>query len=142
MESRVAETLDIWGTFGPGSSKRGKKSFVGIANPKAGLGREPIEATEPGCRGLQARIVEDFRFVCGALFRVLQAPFVPVPEPGALVAFAFSDQTKTNSLVEQLEDELRGGFVSGDELLPINAILALRFAQMHQQAMAEFADLD
>src|SRR4029079_5724052 len=138
MERRIAETLDIWGTFGPGSSKRGKKSFVGIANPKAGLGREPIQATDPGCRRFETGVVQNFGFIRSALFGVLQAPFVTVPKPSTLVAFAFSDQTKANGFVEQLEDELRGGFVSGDELLPINAILALRLAQMHQQAMAEF----
>ena len=69
--------------------------FGGVVDPKAGLGCEPIELTEPVGGGFETGIVEDFGFavavavmaVAGGGVRAL-GPFVAVPLPTAFIAIA------------------------------------------------------
>ena len=46
-----------------------------------------------------------------------------VPEPGALVALAFGQQTQAHRVVEQLEDKLRRGRVRDAKLFPVHAVV-------------------
>jgi hypothetical protein len=59
--------------------------------------------------GIEARVVEDLRLFTGPDDAVPQHPFVAVPQPGALVAFAFRQQTQAHRVVQQLKNELRRG---------------------------------
>ena len=72
---------------------------------------------------------------CGSL----RLPLVAVPKPDALVALAFRQQPQPHGFVEQFENELRRRRMRDAELLPIHAVVRLRPAQMHQQAMAQLA---
>ena len=107
VKRRVAEELGFLGPFRPRAGQRTQEIFIGIADPQAGFGGEPIQFAEPLRRRFQARVVEDFRFVSRAFFGFVRHPFMAVPEPDALVALAFGEQPQAHGVVEQFKDKLR-----------------------------------
>ena len=139
VKRRVAEEFRLVGALRPHRRERAEKIFVRVANPQAGLRREPVELAQPLDRRFQARVVEDFRLVGRPLFRLVRHPFVAVPKPDALVAETFGQQPQPHRVVEQLKNELRLGRMRDAKLLPVHAVIRLRLAQVQQQAMAQFA---
>ena len=114
--------------------------FGGVVDPEAGLGREPIELTEPVGGGFEAGIVEDFGFavavsvvaIATSVRRGVRAfgPFVAVPLPTAFIAIAGGEETEADGFVAQFEDELRDCGVRDAELFPVGAVFAVGTAEM------------
>jgi hypothetical protein len=140
VKSGVAEAFGGLGTLGPDGCKCAKEVLIGITDPKARFGRKPVEAAQPLGGWVKARVVKNLWFVARATLWFAQLPFVAVPKPGAVIALAFSNQPQPNGFIEQFENELWRGRMRDNQLFPIDAMIGLRFAQMHQQAMAQFAD--
>jgi hypothetical protein len=135
MEGWVAEKLSFIGAVGPGGSEGVEKILIGISDPEARLGREPIEAAQPGDGQLQAGIIEDFRFADGARFGLSALPIMTGPLPHSLIEAALGEEPEADRVLIQFESELGNGGVSCAELFPFGPI----FAELRQEAMAEFA---
>src|SRR5688572_7639430 len=121
--------------------------FGGIVDPEAGLGREPIELTEPIGGGFETGVVEDFGFavavsvvaITGGGMRAF-GPFVTVPLPTAFIAIAGGEEAEADGFVAEFKDELRDGGVRDAELFPVGAVFAVGTAEVGEETMREAAD--
>lgn len=116
--------------------------FGGVVDPEAGLGREPIDLTEPIDGGFEAWIVEDFGFTVSVARGDVDAalPVVAVPLPFAVVAIAPGHEAEADGFVAEFENELRNGGVGDAELFPVRAVFAVGTAKISEQTMAQAAD--
>ena len=89
--------------------------------------------------GLKTGVIQDFRFLGGVAEGFVALPLPTGPKPKGLVALAAAEQSHAHRLVEEFKDKLRGGGVCNAQLLPIVTMAGLGAAQVHKQAMAEFA---
>ncbi len=65
VKRRVAEKFRLGRTSGPRAREQTEKIFIRVADPQARLLHEPVQLAQPLNRRVEARVVEDFRFVAG-----------------------------------------------------------------------------
>ena len=128
------------GPVRPGNGERVQKAFVRVANPKPRLRREPIESSQPLRGRFESRIIEDFGLLRLAFDAACQLPLVTVPLPDGLVALAFGEQAEPDAVIAQFKNEPRNSGVRHAKLFPVGSFARPVFAQVRQQAVAQFFD--
>ena len=128
------------GSVFPNTRERIEEILVGIADPQAGLGREPIEPLQPQRRRVQTFAVQNFRAPILFWGRSFALPFVAVPEPDALVALTLGEEAQANGVVGELEHKLGLGGMRQEQFVPIDGFAGGGMPQMGEETMAQALD--
>ena len=137
VKGRVAEILRLLGLVGPGAGERRQEVFIGVTDPDSGFRREPIQASQPVDRRIEAGVFEDFGFVGFWAERLVESPLLSGPMPDALVALAGGEEAEADGVFVQFEDKLWDSLVCDAEGAPIHSAVRMSAAELRAHAAAE-----
>ena len=84
----IAQIFRFLRTVRPGDRERIQENFIGVADPDAGLWREPVEPAQPLRRHIEPQVFEDLWLLIGIMVGRIGLPIQTVPLPETAVALA------------------------------------------------------